>query len=57
LRKTEFAPTDTLKKMKERSSQSVDEWANPFFFLPEISIDLHHSCVIDYRNDNQVDIW
>ncbi|EFX77076.1 hypothetical protein DAPPUDRAFT_305891 [Daphnia pulex] len=25
LRKTEFAPTDTLKKMKERSSQSVDE--------------------------------
>lgn len=25
LRKTEFAPTDTLKKMKERSSQSIDE--------------------------------
>jgi hypothetical protein len=25
LRKTEFAPTDTLKKMKERTSQSVDE--------------------------------
>ena len=25
LRKTEFAPTDTLKKMKERPSQSIDE--------------------------------